>query len=207
VVTTLLLRLGNDLRCASMLAIRGYPAQAAALVATMYEVAFTVAFIGADESHAEAWSKHSDPTKSFKGAFTLTREGMAAIGRRESGAVASQYRVYQQLCMAKHSNPLFEKVDAFVLTTSGIKFTNGPRSSAPAVRAARFALEHAADLATIALTAFVQRHVSGTTQQSLSAKLTALTNECRCCAASRSAAILEATRSLGSGESSAPGSR
>ena len=54
VVTTLLIRLGNDLRCASMLAIRGYPAQAAAVVATMYEVAYTVAFIGADESHAAA---------------------------------------------------------------------------------------------------------------------------------------------------------
>src|SRR4026207_1473419 len=48
VLTTLLIRLGNDLRCASMLAIRGYPAQATALVATMYEVAYAMAFIGAD---------------------------------------------------------------------------------------------------------------------------------------------------------------
>src|SRR5262249_47308748 len=152
-------------RSASLLAIRGYPAQAAALVATMYEVAYTVAFIGADESRAEAWSKHDDPTKPFKNVLTLTKNGMAAIGVRDPDAVASQYRVYRQLCMAKHSNPLLEKVDAFVLSSAGIKFTNGPRSSPLAVRAARFALEHAAGLATVALIILVQKHVSGTTQQ------------------------------------------
>jgi hypothetical protein len=174
VVTTLLIRLGNDLRCASMLAIRGYPAQAAAVVATMYEVAYTVAFIGADESHAAAWSKHNDPTKLFKGdAFTLTRDGMAAVGVHDSDAVASQYRVYRQLCMAKHSNPLFEKLDPFVLTTSGITFTNGPQWSPPAVRAARFALEHAAELAIVALLTLVQEHVSGTTQQALAGRIAA----------------------------------
>jgi hypothetical protein len=167
VVTALLIRLGNDLRCASMLAIHGYPAQAGGLVATMCEIAYTVAFIGADDSRAEAWIKHDDPRKPFKDAFTLTRDGMAAIGLADANAQPAQYRVYRQLCMAKHANPLFEMPDAFVLSRCAIRFTNGPRSSALAVRAARFALEHAAGLSTVALIALIQNHARGSTQEEL----------------------------------------
>src|SRR5438477_7504806 len=55
VIIALVMRLGNDLRCASLLAIRGYPAQAAGLVASIYEVAQTIVFIGANEERAERW--------------------------------------------------------------------------------------------------------------------------------------------------------
>lgn len=52
-VTALLLRLSNDLRAAALLALRGYPLQATALVASMFEVAYCVAYIGSDDSRAQ----------------------------------------------------------------------------------------------------------------------------------------------------------
>ena len=39
VLTALLVRLSNDLRAVALLAMRGYPVQAAGVVASMYEVA------------------------------------------------------------------------------------------------------------------------------------------------------------------------
>src|SRR2546427_3456765 len=60
VATLLMIRLSNDLRGAALLALRGYSLQAAVLVASMYEVAYCVAYIGSDESRADAWVKHDD---------------------------------------------------------------------------------------------------------------------------------------------------
>ena len=53
------------LRCAALLAHRGYVVQACRLVASMYEVAFTLAFIGSDDGLAQEWVDHDHPTRSF----------------------------------------------------------------------------------------------------------------------------------------------
>lgn len=66
VLTALLVRLSNDLRSAALLALRGYPIQAAALVGSMYEVAYTIAYIGSDDTLAQEWIDHDDPTKLFR---------------------------------------------------------------------------------------------------------------------------------------------
>ena len=50
VATGLLVRIANDLRCMTMSALSGYPLQAAAVVATMYEVAYAAACIDSDDS-------------------------------------------------------------------------------------------------------------------------------------------------------------
>jgi hypothetical protein len=50
VATGLLVRIANDLRCMTMSALSGYPLQAAAVVATMYEVACAAVCIDSDDS-------------------------------------------------------------------------------------------------------------------------------------------------------------
>jgi len=96
VAVTLVFRLANDLRSVQMLAGTGYPVQALALVASMYEVAHTAAFIGNDESLAQEWLDHDDPTRLFRNVRLLTKKaltkldaGGAALGWRADGFVAA----------------------------------------------------------------------------------------------------------------------
>lgn len=49
VATSLLVRVQNDLRCASLLALRGYPDQACTLIASIYEAAMTIGVVGSDD--------------------------------------------------------------------------------------------------------------------------------------------------------------
>src|SRR5271163_4068503 len=49
VAMVLLLRMRDDLRCAGLLALRGYQLQACSLVASIYEAAFTIAAIDSDD--------------------------------------------------------------------------------------------------------------------------------------------------------------
>src|SRR5262249_7374663 len=118
VTTALLIRLGNDLRCASLLALRGYSSQAASLVASIYEVAYTIAYIGADESRAQAWIDHKDDTKPFLSAYQLTKKVVSALPELPDKAthVERRYGIYRQLCTAKHANPLFEQFAAYEVT-------------------------------------------------------------------------------------------
>ena len=71
---------------------------------------FTIAYIGSDEQRAREWIEHEDPTRSFMGVRTMTKEGLAKLGTPDPDAQASvEYKVYRQLCMGKHSNPLLQK--------------------------------------------------------------------------------------------------
>ena len=172
VIIALMMRLANDLRCASLLAIRGYPAQAAGLVASMYEVAQTIVFIGANEERAERWNNHDHLKRPFMGAWDLTMEVMRDLGVPDlEKHVARRYQIYTQLCMEKHANPISEKADAFQVTPDGIIFTQGPRSTPQAVRTGRFALEHAASLSFVATAAVIQGHIEASAQDPLERQL------------------------------------
>jgi len=160
VAVNLLVRLSNDLRCAALLALRGYAVQAASLVASMYEEAYTIAAIGSDDKLARQWVEHDDPTRTFGNVPTLTRHALAELGHPNPRAQARvEYRIYQQLCMPKHANPLFQMQHGARLRDGSVVAMNGPDTSEPAIRAAWFALEHAAALVFVALASFVTNHV------------------------------------------------
>lgn len=107
VVTALLVRLSNDLRSAVLLAVRGYALQAATLVASMYETAYTIAAVGSNDNLADDWINHDDPTKPFRQVQDLTSAGLVKLGVPNADAQAKiEYRTYRQLCLAKHVNPL-----------------------------------------------------------------------------------------------------
>ena len=99
VATLLIIRICNDLRCVAMLTVHGYSTQALSLTASIYETAFTVAYIGNEENLAEEWLEYSDPTKPFRDAYTLTEEALTKIGVPNVKQRADNwYKVYRQLC-------------------------------------------------------------------------------------------------------------
>ena len=159
VTTDLLMRLANDLRSVGLLAERGYALQAASLASSIYEVAYTVAFIGADDGLAQEWIRHEDPTRPFRGVWDLTVGVLQKLGLNEVRR-RTQYRVYRQLCLAKHANPILEMIHGYRLEGGDVVGSTGPDVSEAAVRAARFALEHSVGLVGVAVKAFVMDHVS-----------------------------------------------
>jgi len=160
VVVKLLLRLSNDLRGTQILAMRGYPIQAASLVASMYEVAYTVAFIGDDEDLAQAWLDHDDPTTTFRNLWEMTHVVVAGLGILNPEARAKDsYRVYRQLCLAKHANPVLEGRFGVEMQGGVMVSSNGPDTSEEAIRIIWFTLQHAVSLSLVAMVSFWSCHL------------------------------------------------
>jgi hypothetical protein len=160
VAVSLLTRISNDLRCVAMLANHGYSVQAVSLAASIYEAAFTIAYIGNDEKLAQEWIEHDKPTKSFRGVKTITMEGFKKLGiPNVDQQTKTKYRVYQQLCMPKHNNPLFQMQQGIILSKDFMFSMNGPDTSETSVRNAWFALEHGSALARLAIVSFIENHV------------------------------------------------
>ena len=60
VALKLLCRLLDDLHCARMLALSGYPARACALAASAFEAAFVASDVVHSEENARRWIEHSE---------------------------------------------------------------------------------------------------------------------------------------------------
>jgi len=164
VVTVLLAKLSNDLRSSALLAVQGYPVQALTVVAAMYETAYTIAFIGSDEQLAQQWIDHGHRTRPFRPAKTLTKDGLRRLGCPDCQVARQskvEYRVYSQLCMAKHGNPLFQKQHGYALEDGQVTVSNGPTRSDESIRGSWFALEHAAALTFVGIASYVRDHLSG----------------------------------------------
>ena len=163
VANTLLVRISNDLRGVTILANHGYGIQAASLAASLYESAYTVAYIGGDETLAEEWINHEDPKKPFRDVRSLTEKGLSNLGFQTIKEQAEiEYKVYQQLCMPKHANPLFQMRHGMRVEEKERKFVlfNGPDTSQEAVQVCWFALEHSSAAAgLVAARSFVNSHV------------------------------------------------
>jgi hypothetical protein len=161
VTTSLLIQLANDLRSSSLLALRGYAVQAVTIVSSMLETAYCIAAIGSDEPLAEKWVKHNDPTRPFMSVKTMIIRGLENFDHPDPISQAKiEYRVYRQLCMSKHANPLFQIHHGFVFGPDEVIATNGPNTSDNFIRASWFALEHSAALSFIALSSFITNHLS-----------------------------------------------
>jgi hypothetical protein len=171
-LTALLVRLSNDLRSAALLALRGYPIQAAILVAAMYEVAYSIAYIRSDDTLAQAWIDHDDPTRPFGQVKHMTEKVLEKLGVADiDSQTNAQYRIYRQLCMAKHANPLFQTQLGYQLRDEYVLAMNGPDTSESAIRVAWFSLEHAARLSFLAVAVFVNSQISPDRRGDLKSKI------------------------------------
>lgn len=175
VSVALVLRVLKDLRCAALLAARGYPLQACTLVASMFESAYAVLYIGNDEERAQSWIDHSDPTSTFRPLRAMVNDVIQlAPTDDKKGAADRQYRTYRQLCMAKHVNPLLERIHSYSLEEGNVIADAGPTTSEDGVRAAWFALEHGTGLTEVVLASLIHRFVPAQDVDHLDSELTAL---------------------------------
>ena len=160
VVTSLLIRVSNDIHCTAKLALQGYPLQALSLASTAYEAAICVAAIGGDDTLAEKWAEHSDPKRSFMPVRELIKQAFTNLRLSTNRAsITSEYAIYSQLCLAKHANPILQMQYGFALESNNVLSFNGPDNSEYSVRAAWFAMEHGIRLSNIAIVGFFENHL------------------------------------------------
>ena len=161
VTVSLLIKLCNDLRSSYLLALTGYVVQAVTLVSSMFETAYCIAAIGSNHCLAKKWVEHNDPTRTFMNVKEMIHKGLKNLDHPDPIAQTEiEYRVYRQLCMAKHVNPLFQIYHhGFVFSHNEVIAINGPNISESSVKASWFALEHAAALSFIALSSFIDTYL------------------------------------------------
>jgi hypothetical protein len=99
----LLSRIVNDLRVSEQAVQSGYPLQAMALGASIYELAYTAAYVINSKEKAEKWLKHKDNRRTPWLRTTYVAGGMANADMKIS--VAEDEMFYSTLCWAKHGNP------------------------------------------------------------------------------------------------------
>jgi len=159
----LLQRLANDLRATEAVASLGYPAQASGLVASMYETAHAIGYIGNSEHLADQWWNYAYPTKPFRDAATLTVEALKRLGVKNPEAVAERhYKRYTQLCWSKHVWPQLEMTLA-IHDQAGTQVSDyGPNTTDVAVRTLWFALEQAVWCACQGINSMIQFHLNAT---------------------------------------------
>jgi hypothetical protein len=165
----LLIRLRNDLRCAALLAVRGYGEQSCSLVASLYETAFTIASISGDDELAQKWFQHDNPDWSFLSAKSAAQKGARKLGipNPQTHPLQSYDNVYKKLCMVKHVNPISQRRRGYAIVGKRIELLSGPDISDEGLQTACFALENSVGLANVAAASFGKHHLSGDQQDLL----------------------------------------
>lgn len=156
VSTILLNRISNDLLWASRLATYGYSIQSLSLTASIYEVAFTVFYIGKNENLAEEWLNYNDPKNPFRDARTLTEHVASKIETLNvKQKVDDIYKRYRQLCWAKHANPILQRQLGITRKNDYYIAFPGPDTSDKSIRYTWYSLLHASGLAMTAIHSFI----------------------------------------------------
>jgi hypothetical protein len=165
ITMSLLVRLANDLRSITRLALSGYPIQAAALAASAYEIACAVVLIGTDEARARQWVAHKNPQRlpEFLGDLQkATVEMLATIGMQGEQLTEqadTAYITYSQFCMAKHGNPLLQKELGAVHRGDQVFCVPGPIPIREAERVTAYVLKKTVAIACWAIASSHVRYV------------------------------------------------
>lgn len=123
--TILLSRLANDLRVCSITASVGYGLQALGLAASLLEILGALAYVGVDDSRAEAWARHADRRSTYPRTVGMGIDAvLAGLGIPEEGE--EWRRAYEFACMAKHTNPILSIHQGMHDLPHGIAFVVGP---------------------------------------------------------------------------------
>ena len=155
-------RIADDLRAIQHLSSMGYCEQSCTVAASVFEVAHTAAFIGADDELAIEWIEFDDLKQNFRPVKFLVRATAARLNPDDvDGATKREYDIYRQLCWMKHTNPFFQGLrDPHFWNAHGaLRFA--PDTTEMGIRCSWFALEHASRLGVFAVETFL-RNIDGT---------------------------------------------
>lgn len=158
----LLAKLLSDLRAAILAALNGYGPQAATVASSLYETVFTTIYIGTDDVLARSWRDHgkSKPTEPFRSVWKLTEGALRRLGVQDVERItAARYRIYSELCLAKHNNAVFLAQHVVQQHGQDVTFFSGPDSSERSLRTATVVLEHSIALTHLAVAVFLNDYV------------------------------------------------
>jgi hypothetical protein len=170
VVNSLLMKSINDLRAIWILALKGYSIQCATIASSLYESAFTIAYIGNDETLANRWKDHSDfKTNPFGSISSITEGALKKLFTQEEYKTVSdaEYLKYRLLCMAKHSNPVNQRNHVYKVENSVITADSGPETSEHSKGLSCFSITMAIGFIDFALTSYINNHVTPNTTREL----------------------------------------
>jgi hypothetical protein len=141
----------------------------------MYEIAYTVAYVGNNETLAQEWLDYDDPTGLFRDARSLTKEALVKLDLMDRPDRADiEYRNYRVLCWAKHANPILEGRWAVDVEGETVTSTMGPKTSKMAVKFGWFALEQAAGYAYVAMGSLIRSHLTAKLPEELGDEVRAI---------------------------------
>ncbi|MEF2967790.1 hypothetical protein V3851_18330 [Paenibacillus sp. M1] len=169
VSNSFLIKMMNDLRVLQIIASKGYAIQSATIASSLYESSFILGYLGDDDQKSRKWINHTDResiNSIIHGIKSLTKNAIRKqtrisgidIDYKELGN--TEYKKYQILCMAKHSNPLIQKEHGFVYEHGTIYGEPGPEASDAAVKLICFSLENSISFVMTGLVTYVNEHLT-----------------------------------------------
>lgn len=147
-------------RTVLLIARKGYPLQAMALLASVYELATALAYAGHDAERATQWLSHDLDRESFPS----TRQRKQAMkklllaGGFSEQSVAAAVGVweerYKAFCMAKHGNPKVLRHYGVRRNSRSFSVAVSPLSGGPYTRLAQLVLLRTSQLLVMATTVY-----------------------------------------------------
>ncbi|WP_438498502.1 hypothetical protein [Paenibacillus sp. IHBB 3054] len=160
VTISLLMKMINDLRTMIILAPRGYSVQTATIASSLYETAYTLTYIGGNDSLADEWISHTDERHTpFASIKKITEEVISQLFPEDYDSLfKGEYHKYTQLCMAKHSNPLNQMLHVYKYESNVVIAEPGPETSEHSIRLTCFSLVNGISFASLALGSYINHH-------------------------------------------------
>ena len=147
-------RLQEDLRSVDLTASLGYALAALTHASVVREVAYGMMYLDSDD-RALAWWAHQKENKAYPecGHKDVLRD---VLGRRfgRADAVDQEYKVYTDMCLAKHANPVLQREYGVLKSPAAIHVVSHPFYSADVVLFCKFALAHSIRAVTTAALLF-----------------------------------------------------
>ena len=106
VLAVLLARAADDLRAVMRCASEGYPLQAMTVAASLFELAYTLGYIGSSDDRAAEWLRWPRFDRTPWPLKRMIEETLkAALGPHHRASSNQEANFYAALCWAKHANP------------------------------------------------------------------------------------------------------
>ena len=163
----ILTQLSNQARLVTLAAERGYPLQALASLATAYELAAYVGFIGERAHRAQQWQSPSDTHNSFPSSRhrrSAIRDLLMAGSVPDSALdaqVAAWEKRYEFYCMAKHGNPAILRRYGHKSDRDRVTLFQGPVGGAGYYELAQVSMIRSSHLLLMAVSVLVRPHLEG----------------------------------------------
>lgn len=155
----LLARLSNDLSSGLLLAQRGYLLQVWTMTSTLFEHAFCVGMIGSSEERADKWFSHDQWNNTPWGVSASIKHTLAYL-ELPARQHAELYHRYQQMCAAKHANPVIQQHFGVTANEAMTRIQLDPRFVRGHLPLYRLGLNYALQAVGIAVWVFAKERIS-----------------------------------------------